>query len=275
MRSKTKINIQEWERNGDAGEVISSIRSKMSGGLYSRAAYDFDGKIESINAKLRNTEFMTPISHTPINPLLEKAVDNAEIIHSYISNSLRDIDEIVDDPFFEVFNGSTGVLETLELIRVDNYQVENNLGITATTTHHDEMGQFEVTTTPRTIGLRDIINNDTIEGTLAMPSFTEMFQDQFNAQQDGIRAGIAYNEAEIERLRRRINAQPHLASELRLQKAQLQEVNALLVGQLDQMDNMSFDEYVQMLIHRGDVVHTVDRGWRNTASDVLDTVVLV
>jgi len=46
----------------------------------------------------------------------------------------------------------------------------------------------------------------------------------------------------------------------------------LLVGHLEQLDNMSFDEHVQMLIYQVDVVHTVDRVWRNTASDVLDTV---
>jgi len=276
MQSRTRIDISDWESNGRAGQVLISMSSSINGGLFSTGSYNFDNRIEGINDRLGNTDFISRVPHTPINPLLNEAVTDASTIHSYIFSSLRDIDEIVDRPFFEVFNHPTGVLETLELIRLDNYQIDNNLGITTTTTHHDYMGgSHEITRVQSTIGLRDIMNNDTIEGTLGMPSFTEMFQEQFYGPQASIREGLTEIDAEIARLTREIEEHPHLADELGVELAELQAASELLTEQLESMESMDFNDYVNMLIHRADVHHTVDRGWRNGLSNVLDTVGIV
>ena len=57
--------------------------------------------------------------------------------------------------------------------------------------------------------------------------------------------------------------------------SELYELRGLIVNNLDRMENMTFDKHIQMLVSHGDVVHTVDRGWLKTTSDVLDTVGIV
>ena len=69
--------------------------------------------------------------------------------------------------------------------------------------------------------------------------------------------------------------QPHLNRTYKVELSELYELRGLIVNNLDRMENMTFDEHIQMLISHGDVAHTVDRGWLNTASDVLDIVGIV
>jgi len=64
MQSRTRIDITDWESNGRAGQVLISMSSSINGGLFSTGAYDFDNRIEGINERLGNTDFIDPVTHT-------------------------------------------------------------------------------------------------------------------------------------------------------------------------------------------------------------------
>ena len=193
------------------------------------ANYDFDRMIDNINQRLESTDFIQPITYVRQQPKMIEAIDQLGLLNAYTSESAFEIDHHIDEPFFQKFNSPTGILEGLERIRVENYQVENNLGLTTTTSFVDEMGNTREMTLPkRTIGLNDIMNNDTIVGSAGVPSFTEMFQSQFE---------------------------------------QLQALD-------DAFLDMSFDNYVSLLIRRGNINHRPDH-WLNGLSTVLDMVGIV
>ena len=107
------------------------------------------------------------------------------LLNQYAWSSADDIHEFIDKPFFDKFDDNTGILEGLERIRADKYQVENNLGLTKTVKHMDDMGNVSEAQVPKaTIGLNDLMDNAILgESSLGVPSFTEIFESQFEQLQ--------------------------------------------------------------------------------------------
>jgi len=171
---RTKINRLRW---GDNHASISHITSNQS--------YDFDRVVDDINQLIENLpgNFVAPIEYEKVTPKVQEAFEQLGLLNSYTWKSASDIDFLIDQPFHDELDGPTGVLEGLERIRVDNYQVENNIGLTKTTKIQFERGVGEFTTVPETIGLNDIMNNDILRGRAGLSSFTDMFYSQFEQLQ--------------------------------------------------------------------------------------------
>ena len=186
---RTKIDRIRWGDNHANG--IAHIALNQS--------YDFDRVVDDINQLIENLpgNFVVPIDYESQTPKLHEAFEQMGLLNAYAWKSASDIDFHIDQPFHDDLDGPTGVLEGLERIRADSYQIENNLGLTKTTKIKFERGVGEFTTVPKTIGLNDIMNNDILGGGSAgVPSFTDIFQLQFDQLQtlDETIAGLDFDD---------------------------------------------------------------------------------
>ena len=224
-----KIDIHRWLSNL-SGKLILFLENALDKRL-SAGGYDFDGALEEMNEKLKAAPFIEPIEYRPINEDIRDAVEEMYVINGSIDGTLNDIHDLIDEPFFDAFNNPHGIMEQLELMRLDKYQINNDVGITRTEREVClTSGQaIEVKKKPETIGLRDLMNNDILAGINGVPSFTKKYRAQFEA---------------------------------------MQEMNAL-------DDDMSFNAFLDMLLKRSDIEHTVDAGWQSLVSNVLNAVGLM
>ncbi|MBC1945358.1 hypothetical protein HCJ32_10310 [Listeria booriae] len=216
----TKLAIEDWKSNGENGIEINRL-------YYMK----FDHEVENINEKLNDTRFMTGFSYTKIDTTFQELVNDLATLNAYIVKVLDEIDEKIDEPYYQELN--RGVLEDLERIKLEDFTIPNNLGITEEKyiTVNDPTAQYGVTTTKvrtekKELTLEDMLNNYEMDGTQGFKTFTDMYRDQFKSMQQ------ATNE----------------------------------------MKDLDFNDYVNAVIHQADYQHTVDAGWLNTLGDVLDVV---
>ena len=273
MQQQTKIDIFRWQDNV-AGLMIMSIESKLSRRPSAwNSGYDFDEEISRINQQLEQTPFISRINVQPINTNLRRAVEDMNDINLYINGLIQDIHNLVDNYFFQAFNNNVGILESLEHSNLYNYQIENNLGFTTTSTHVDQDGNLhEVTTNRPTIGLNDLMNNDILNDAHGIPSFSQMFQSQFDGipSTETLEALLAEQEAELARLNQMLADHPYMAPDIEGQIVQLRQQMDEATMMIETFDGMTFDGFVQMLLTSGDVIHTVDRGILNMLGDLAD-----
>ncbi|MBC2196135.1 pre-toxin TG domain-containing protein [Listeria booriae] len=216
----TKLAIEDWKSNGENGIEINRL-------YYMK----FDHEVESINEKLNDTRFMTGFSYTKIDTTFQELVNDLATLNAYIVKVLDEIDEKIDEPYYQELN--RGVLEDLERIKLEDFTIPNNLGITEEKyiTVNDPTAQYGVTTTKvrtekKELTLEDMLNNYEMDGTQGFKTFTDMYRDQFKSMQQAT----------------------------------------------DEMKDLDFNDYVNAVIHQADYQHTVDAGWLNTLGDVLDVV---
>ncbi|MBC2037202.1 hypothetical protein [Listeria booriae] len=216
----TKLAIEDWKSNGENGIEINRL-------YYMK----FDHEVENINEKLNDTRFMTGFSYTKIDTTFQELVNDLATLNAYIVKVLDEIDEKIDEPYYQELN--RGVLEDLERIKLEDFTIPNNLGITEEKyiTVNDPTAQYGVTTTKvrtekKELTLEDMLNNYEMDGTQGFKTFTDMYRDQFKSMQQAT----------------------------------------------DEMKDLDFNDYVNAVIHQADYQHTVDAGWLNTLGDVLDVV---
>ncbi|MBC1797993.1 hypothetical protein HCA55_14755 [Listeria booriae] len=216
----TKLAIEDWKSNGENGIEINRL-------YYMK----FDHEVENINEKLNDTRFMTGFSYTKIDTTFQELVNDLATLNAYIVKVLDEIDEKIDEPYYQELN--RGVLEDLERIKLEDFTIPNNLGITGEKyiTVNDPTAQYGVTTTKvrtekKELTLEDMLNNYEMDGTQGFKTFTDMYRDQFKSMQQAT----------------------------------------------DEMKDLDFNDYVNAVIHQADYQHTVDAGWLNTLGDVLDVV---
>ena len=217
--SRTKITLSRWEDNRPTSRSLLYLDQ-----------YDVDTGIESINKKLRETRFIEPIVYNKQNDKIREATELLNETVKYISGVIDDVDELIDEPFFQAYNEVDGVLEDLKRIVLDDYKVKNTLGITeevidyANSSSMADLATKEIV--KETIGLKDLLHNDDISGVGELQSFSELFKEQYET---------------------------------------LSEAN-------EDLANMSYGEYVESLIGRSNIQHTVDKGWLNVLGDALDII---
>ncbi|MBC2259808.1 hypothetical protein [Listeria booriae] len=216
----TKLAIEDWKSNGENGIEINRL-------YYMK----FDHEVENIHEKLNDTRFMTGFSYTKIDTTFQELVNDLATLNAYIVKVLDEIDEKIDEPYYQELN--RGVLEDLERIKLEDFTIPNNLGITEEKyiTVNDPTAQYGVTTTKvrtekKELTLEDMLNNYEMDGTQGFKTFTDMYRDQFKSMQQAT----------------------------------------------DEMKDLDFNDYVNAVIHQADYQHTVDAGWLNTLGDVLDVV---
>lgn len=216
----TKLEIEDWKSNGENGIDINRL-------YYLK----FDSDVEDINERLNETRFMSGFSYTKIDKTFQELVNDLSILNAYIVKVLDEIDEKIDEPYYQELN--RGVLEDLERIRLEDFTIPNNLGITEEkyVTTSDPTAQYGVTTTTvrtekKELTLEDMLNNYEMDGSQGFKTFTDMYRDQFQSMQQAT----------------------------------------------DEMKDLDFNDYVNAVIHQADYQHTVDAGWLNTLSDILDVV---
>ncbi|MBF2568377.1 hypothetical protein IA939_02970 [Listeria welshimeri] len=216
----TKLEIEDWKSNGENGIDINRL-------YYLK----FDSDVEDINERLNETRFMSGFSYTKIDKTFQELVNDLSILNAYIVKVLDEIDEKIDEPYYQELN--RGVLEDLERIKLEDFTIPNNLGITEEkyVTTSDPTAQYGVTTTTvrtekKELTLEDMLNNYEMDGSQGFKTFTDMYRDQFQSMQQAT----------------------------------------------DEMKDLDFNDYVNAVIHQADYQHTVDAGWLNTLSDILDVV---
>ena len=222
MAKKISINKEKWKGNKPSDYTIQQLDH-----------ISFDGSIKTINEKLNNIRGMSGIAYEGVDAKFKKANEKLEQLCYYINATLEDIEEHIDNPFFERFDNKVGVLEQFEKIRLDSYKTKNKLGIKehGSVQVYDQMsGTYKSQSyayEKDSVGFEDLFNNLEVSGPKGMPSFAEMMKEQH---------------------------------EMALKSVE---------------EEFTYEEYVQSLMHRSDIHHTVDKGWLNVASDVLDTIGVV
>lgn len=222
MTNKINIKKDRWKANKPSNYKINQLDYM-----------GFDGSIKVVNHRLKNTSCISSFKYDSIDNRIKKANELLEQLCYYINATLEDINDQIDEPFFEYFDNRVGILEKFEKINLDDYKTKNNLGIKehGSYSYNDYytkmIKKVDYSYEKDKIGFKDILNNSELQGYKGMPSFAKMMKDQYNT--------------------------------------------AVVNDNID----LDFDNYVDSLLHRADIHHTVDRGWLNFLSDALDTIGIV
>lgn len=79
----------------------------------------FDSSINMVNDKLKNTSYIKGFSYSGINNRIRKANELLEQLCYYIGATLDDINDLIDEPFFQSFDNKIGILEKFEKINLN------------------------------------------------------------------------------------------------------------------------------------------------------------
>jgi hypothetical protein len=171
-----QIDIAEWE-----DLTIKDLDHKLD-----TINYKFDELFADINNTLENIG-ISPINYKKKNERLAELIEDLKDLNKYAPQTVEDIQKYIDEPFFERFNKAGGVNDDLSAIKVNDYKVPNIFGITEEVEqtmfagadraiNYDFSNKIVV---KEKIGLEDIFNNSTLMGASGLPSFTDMFLEQY------------------------------------------------------------------------------------------------
>lgn len=234
-----KVNEEKWDSFLPIQFKYSTLNSISS------TLLSINRQITSISERIDNVDKISGISYSEQSNKINNAISHMSSIETYVNQTIRDIEDLLDDEFFSRLNDENGSLESLQLVADKKYTTKNTLGITEQTTYNEYS-----TNTSNAYMSGQVTKTGFRTTEKEMIGFEDIFKMSNKNSDHNFKgfSGILRNEYEL------------IKKELKKQ------------GKTDKID---FDDYMNSIINAGKFDHTVDKGWRNWASTALDSIGII
>ncbi len=213
----------------------SSFQNYMPSALKNYTLQNHETKLRSINTSIKQisnrideVDRIQGISYICQDSKIINAIDHIDEVSRYLTGTIDDVEDLLDNNFYKMMNGNEGPLEALELATDKTPSVQNQLGITEIQQFSDpQSGEYiTVNTVKSTITMADLLKYD--DNDISFMNFADMFRNDYEA-----------------------------------------------LTSIKEYEHVQFEDYLNVMIDAGKFDHTVDKGWLNGLSTVLNTIGVV
>lgn len=234
---KFKISETEWE------EYLPSEFKYATFHSISTVLSQVNSSITSISERINEVDRISGISYTDQSKEIGIVVSRMYEIEQYMKHTIDDVEDLLDDLFYNELNNESGAVEELQLTADKKYQTKNTIGATELVAQ----STYAYTSNPgmsgQSTGIQYAMEEKDMIG----------FDDIFKMSNENSKHDFK-------------NFKDLMNADYELQKKEMKDKGEE-IG--------TFDEYLDQYINAGKFDHTVDKGWKNWASTALDSIGVV